>query len=136
MIPRSSRVTRNPLLTISSIMFSQTSLSAPLRRRGFSISWQAVHVWRTSSQCDLSGRKSWCESDDPAFAAKAADRQALHWVHEIKHDGYRLIVLRDGGVGALNVSLKLRCKICSPGATFVFSMAEELTPALAPALAA
>src|ERR1700751_5116104 len=27
---------------------------------------------------DLSGRKSWCESDDPAFAAKAADRQALH----------------------------------------------------------
>ncbi|HTU01931.1 MAG TPA: hypothetical protein VMG58_08950, partial [Candidatus Sulfotelmatobacter sp.] len=26
---------------------------------------------------DLSGRKSWCESDDPAFCAKAADRQAL-----------------------------------------------------------
>ena len=70
----------------------------------------------------------------PTVAAKPST--GADWVHEIKHDGYRLIVLRDGGVGALNVSLKLRCKICSPGATFVFSMAEELTPALAPALAA
>jgi hypothetical protein len=27
---------------------------------------------------DLSGRKSWCESDDPAFAAKAADIVRLY----------------------------------------------------------
>jgi hypothetical protein len=74
------------------------------------------------------------ESCIPTVAAKPPT--GADWVHEIKHDGYRLIVLRDGGVRALNVSLKLRCKICSPGATFVFSMAEELTPAFAPALAA
>ena len=30
----------------------------------------------------------------PAKAAKVPDR--LEWLHEIKHDGYRLIVQRDG----------------------------------------
>src|SRR5579872_2082891 len=32
-------------------------------------------VWRVlrAQKIDLSGRKSWCESDDPEFAAKAAD---------------------------------------------------------------
>jgi transposase len=37
-------------------------------------------VWRTlrERQIDLDGRKSWCESDDPAFAAKAADVVGLY----------------------------------------------------------
>jgi hypothetical protein len=39
---------------------------------------QDVHeqyIWRflRTQKIDLAGRKSWCESDDPAFAAKAAD---------------------------------------------------------------
>jgi hypothetical protein len=32
----------------------------------------------TPHKIDLSGRKSWCESDDPAFAAKAADIVRLY----------------------------------------------------------
>jgi transposase len=37
-------------------------------------------VWRIlrEQQIDLDGRKSWCESDDPAFAAKAADVVGLY----------------------------------------------------------
>jgi transposase len=38
------------------------------------------HVWRflRAQQIDLDGRKSWCESDDPAFTAKAADVVGLY----------------------------------------------------------
>jgi transposase len=37
-------------------------------------------VWRVlrERQIDLDGRKSWCESDDPEFAAKAADVVGLY----------------------------------------------------------
>ncbi len=37
-------------------------------------------VWRflRAQKIDLGGRKSWCESDDPAFAAKAADIVGLY----------------------------------------------------------
>ena len=37
-------------------------------------------VWRflRAQKIDLSGRKSWCESDDPEFAAKAADVVGLY----------------------------------------------------------
>jgi transposase len=37
-------------------------------------------VWRVlrEQQIDLDGRKSWCESDDPEFAAKAADVVGLY----------------------------------------------------------
>ena len=37
-------------------------------------------VWRflRAQKIDLSGRKSWCESNDPAFAAKAADIVGLY----------------------------------------------------------
>ena len=37
-------------------------------------------VWRflRANQIDLDGRKSWCESNDPAFAAKAADIVGLY----------------------------------------------------------
>ena len=37
-------------------------------------------VWRVlrEHKIDLDGRKSWCESDDPAFAAKAADVVGLY----------------------------------------------------------
>jgi hypothetical protein len=33
------------------------------------------YVWRSlrKQKIDLAGRKSWCESNDPDFAAKAAD---------------------------------------------------------------
>jgi transposase len=38
------------------------------------------YVWRflRASKIDLSGRKSWCESDDPEFAAKAAEIVGLY----------------------------------------------------------
>jgi len=38
------------------------------------------HVWRVLGQqrIDLSGRKSWCESNDPEFVAKAADVVGLY----------------------------------------------------------
>jgi transposase len=38
------------------------------------------YVWRflRAQKIDLAGRKSWCESDDPAFAAKAADVVGLY----------------------------------------------------------
>lgn len=38
------------------------------------------YVWRflRAHKIDLAGRKSWCESDDPAFAAKAADVVGLY----------------------------------------------------------
>ena len=38
------------------------------------------HIWRflRAQHIDLDGRKSWCESDDPAFAAKAADVVGLY----------------------------------------------------------
>lgn len=38
------------------------------------------HVWRflRARQIDLDGRKSWCESDDPEFTAKAADVVGLY----------------------------------------------------------
>jgi transposase len=38
------------------------------------------HVWRflRAQKIDLSGRKSWCESNDPEFAAKAADIVGLY----------------------------------------------------------
>ena len=39
------------------------------------------HVWRflRTHKIDLSGRKSWCVSDDPEFAAKAAEIVGLYW---------------------------------------------------------
>ena len=38
------------------------------------------HVWRflRAHKIDLAGRKSWCESNDPAFATKAADVVGLY----------------------------------------------------------
>ena len=38
------------------------------------------YVWRflRTEKIDLSGRKSWCESDDPEFVAKAADVVGLY----------------------------------------------------------
>ena len=38
------------------------------------------HVWRflRAQKIDLSGRKSWCESNDPEFAAKAAEIVGLY----------------------------------------------------------
>ena len=38
------------------------------------------HVWRflRAQKIDLSGRKSWCESDDPDFVAKAAEIVGLY----------------------------------------------------------
>ena len=38
------------------------------------------HVWRVlrAQKIDLAGRKSWCESDDPEFVAKAADVVGLY----------------------------------------------------------
>jgi hypothetical protein len=38
------------------------------------------YVWRflRAQKLDLAGRKSWCESDDPEFAAKAADVVGLY----------------------------------------------------------
>src|SRR5450432_1759989 len=38
------------------------------------------YVWRflRAQKIDLAGRKSWCESDDPEFAAKAADIVGLY----------------------------------------------------------
>jgi transposase len=38
------------------------------------------YVWRflRAQKIDLSGRKSWCESEDPAFTAKAADVIGLY----------------------------------------------------------
>jgi len=38
------------------------------------------HVWRVlrAQKIDLAGRKSWCESNDPEFAAKAADVVGLY----------------------------------------------------------
>lgn len=38
------------------------------------------HIWRflRAQKLDLDGRKSWCESDDPEFAAKAADVVGLY----------------------------------------------------------
>lgn len=38
------------------------------------------HVWRflRAQKIDLAGRKSWCESDDPEFAAKAAEIVGLY----------------------------------------------------------
>lgn len=38
------------------------------------------HVWRflRAQKIDLDGRKSWCESDDPEFTAKAADVVGLY----------------------------------------------------------
>jgi transposase len=40
----------------------------------------AQHVWRVlrEGRVDLDGRKSWCESNDPEFAAKAADVVGLY----------------------------------------------------------
>jgi transposase len=39
------------------------------------------YVWRflRAQKIDLSGRKSWCQSNDPEFAAKAADIVGLIW---------------------------------------------------------
>jgi hypothetical protein len=38
------------------------------------------YVWRflRAQKIDLVGRKSWCESDDPEFVAKAADVVGLY----------------------------------------------------------
>lgn len=38
------------------------------------------HIWRVlrKHKIDLAGRKSWCESNDPAFVAKAADVVGLY----------------------------------------------------------
>jgi hypothetical protein len=38
------------------------------------------YVWRflRAQKIDLAGRKSWCESSDPEFAAKAADVVGLY----------------------------------------------------------
>jgi len=40
----------------------------------------AQHIWRVlrKHKIDLAGRKSWCESNDPDFAAKAADVVGLY----------------------------------------------------------
>jgi transposase len=40
----------------------------------------AQYVWRflRAQKIDLAGRKSWCQSDDPAFAAKAAEIVGLY----------------------------------------------------------
>jgi len=41
------------------------------------------HVWRVlrAYKIDLAARKSWCESNDPDFAAKAAEIVGLFWPH-------------------------------------------------------
>ena len=48
------------------------------------------------NKIDLSGRKSWCESDDPAFAAKAADIARLYmaWPWARLHGGDDLVLGR------------------------------------------
>jgi hypothetical protein len=48
------------------------------------------------NKIDLSGRKSWCESDDPAFAAKAADivRLYMAWPWARIHGGDDLVLGR------------------------------------------
>jgi hypothetical protein len=48
------------------------------------------------NKIDLSGRKSWCESDDPAFAAKAADivRLYMAWPWARLHGGDDLVLGR------------------------------------------
>ncbi len=40
------------------------------------------YIWRflRAQKIDLSGRKSWCESNDPEFAAKAADIVGLYMI--------------------------------------------------------
>jgi hypothetical protein len=40
------------------------------------LSW--VWLFLRTQKIDLSGRKSWCESDDPEFVAKAADVVGLY----------------------------------------------------------
>jgi hypothetical protein len=46
------------------------------------------YIWRflRAQKIDLAGRKSWCESSDPEFAAKAADVVGLHMVPPEKRD--------------------------------------------------
>ena len=41
------------------------------------------YVWRflRAQKIDLAGRKSWCESSDPEFVAKAADVVGLYMAH-------------------------------------------------------
>jgi hypothetical protein len=48
------------------------------------------------NKIDLSGRKSWCENDDPAFAIKAADivRLYMAWPRARLHGGDDLILGR------------------------------------------
>jgi transposase len=46
------------------------------------------YVWRflRAQKIDLAGRKSWCESSDPEFAAKAADAVGLYMAPPEKRD--------------------------------------------------
>ena len=41
------------------------------------------YIWRflRAQKIDLAGRKSWCESTDPEFVAKAAEIVGLYWRH-------------------------------------------------------
>jgi hypothetical protein len=50
---------------------------------------------------DLSGRKSWCESDDPAFATKAADivRLYMAWPRARLHGGNDLVLWSASSLG-------------------------------------
>jgi hypothetical protein len=51
------------------------------RRLGQRAYWLTLtYIWRflRSQKIDLSGRKSWCESEDPAFVAKAAEIVGLY----------------------------------------------------------
>lgn len=53
--------------------------TGPLLARGLG-DVDVQYVWRflRSNKIDLAARKSWCESDDPQFAAKAADVVGLY----------------------------------------------------------
>lgn len=53
--------------------------TAPLLAREL-VDIHEQHIWRflRAQKIDLSGRKSWCESTDPAFVAKAADIVGLY----------------------------------------------------------
>lgn len=53
------------------------------RRHCWHVPWVDIHeqyIWRflRAQKIDLSGRKSWCESNDPDFVAKAADIVGLY----------------------------------------------------------
>jgi hypothetical protein len=53
--------------------------TAPLPAREL-VEIHEQYIWRflRTQKIDLSGRKSWCESNDPEFVAKAADIVGLY----------------------------------------------------------